>query len=107
MADRKALRLSAGFLVSGLIILLIATVFHPSGTDPNNHLATFTLYARSTGWTADHLVQFIGEAIGVVGLLVLFYALNLPNGMPGLMARIGVVLSGLALGLIAVRLAVD
>ena len=107
VADRKALRLSAGLLVSSLIVLVIAIVFHPSGGDPNDHPATFTLYAQSAGWTADHLVQFIGEAIGVAGLIVLLYALNLPDGMPRLAARIGVVSAGVALALIAIRSAVD
>jgi len=107
LADRNALRLSAVLLVSSFVVLVIATVFHPGGADPNDHPATFTQYAHSAGWTADHLVQFIGGAIGIAGLIVLFYALNLPDGMPRLAARIGVVSAGAALAISAIELAVD
>jgi len=107
LADREAVRLSAVLLVTSVIVLLIATVFHPNGGDPNDHPATFTLYAQSAGWTADHLLQFIGGAIGIAGLIVLFYALNLLDGMSMLAARIGVVSAGVALALAAVDLAVD
>jgi len=93
--------------VGGVIVALIAMLFHPAGPNANDLPVVFTQTAHSSGYTADHLLQFIGEAIGVAGLLVLFSALNLTNGMPRLAARIGVVLSGVALGLIALRSAVD
>src|SRR5262249_28249461 len=107
LADRKALFLSAHLLLTTVIVAVIAGVFHPSGADPNDHPATFTLYAQSAGWTADHLVQFIGGAIGIAGLIVLYYALKLPDGMPRLAARIGVVSAGVALAIAAIELAVD
>jgi len=106
-ADRTALRLSAAFLAGSFIVLEIAAAFHPSGIDPNNHPAVFLQYAHSAGWTADHLVFFGYTAILVVGVLVLFYALNLPVGMRRLTVRIGFVSAGVGLALSAMRLAVD
>jgi hypothetical protein len=83
-----------------------ASVFHPSGVD-NNHPAVFVQYAHSAGWVADHLVFFVATTITIAGLLVLFYALNLPDGMLRLTARIGIVSAGAALALSAMRFAVD
>jgi hypothetical protein len=107
LADRKALVLSAALLAAGFIALGIASQFHPSGVDPNNHPAVFVTYAKSTAWTADHLGGFLAQAMAIVGLLVLFYALNLQGGMSGLVARIGIASAGVALALTAVQFAVD
>ena len=78
-----------------------------AGTADNNHPAVFAQYAHSAPWTTVHLAQFIATAITLAGLLVLFYALNLPDGMPRLAVRIGIVSAGVALALTAVRYAVD
>lgn len=107
VAERKALRLSAALLTSSLIVFVGAIVFHPREVDPNDHPTSFLQYAHSVGWTADHLAWFVAATIFVAGLLVLFYALNLPDGMPRLVARIGVVSAGVALALSAMRYAVD
>ena len=107
LADRNALRLSAVFLVASIIVYAVATAFHPSGIDPNNHPAVFAQYAPSTGWTADHLGWFVEGMILIAGLLVLFYALNLQVGIPSLAARIGIVSAGVGLALTAMREAVD
>jgi hypothetical protein len=107
VAERKALRLSAALLVGSFIVYAVATAFHPSGVDPNDHPAVFVQYAQSAGWTADHLGWFVETAVLIAGLLVLFYALNLPDGMPRLASRIGIVSAGVALALTAMRDAVD
>jgi len=46
------MRVAAVLLLSSLIVLLIARVFHPTGAGPNDHVATFTHYARA-GDTSD------------------------------------------------------
>lgn len=43
----------------------------------------------------------MNAAVLIVVLLTLFYALNLADGLPRLVARIGVVSAGVALGLSA------
>ena len=106
-ADRTALRLSAVLLVASIIVYAVSTPFHPSGIDPNNHPAVFAQYAHSAGWIADHLGWFVEGAILIAGVLVLFYALNLGDGMMGLAARIGIVSAGVTLALTAMNFAVD
>jgi len=108
LADRKSLLLSAILLVGGFIVGWVVGLFHAGGiTDPNNHPAVFALYAQSGIWTTVHLAEFVAAAVTIVGLLVLFYALNLADGMPGLVARVGVVSAGATLALTAVLYAVD
>jgi len=107
VADRKALVLAGALGVIGFIALVVASAFHPSGIDNNNHPAVFAQYAQSVGWTAVHLAEFAAMAITITGLLVLFCVLNLADGIPSLGARIGIVSAGVALALTAVRFAVD
>lgn len=107
VADRSALFLSAALLGSGFVALGVASAFHPSGVAENDHPAAFAQYAQSAAWTADHLGSFVATAITIAGLLVLFYALNLQDGMPRLVARIGIVSAGVALALTALNVAVD
>jgi len=108
LADRRSLLLSAVLLVGGFIVGWVVSLFHAGGiTDPNNHPAIFALYAQSGIWTAVHLAEFIATAATIVGLLVLLYALNLAEGMSGLVARVGIVSAGATLALTAVLYAVD
>ncbi len=107
LADRRALLPSAALLVTGFVALLVTGTFHPSGIDNNNHPAVFAQYARSVTWTTVHLAQFTAAAVTIIGLLILFYALNLADGMTGLAARIGIVSTGAALVLTAMRYLVD
>lgn len=106
-AFRTLLILAASLVIGSVVVVLGATLFHATGADPNDHHAIFLIYARSTNWTVDHVAQFSGEAIGIVGVMVLFYALDPADGMARLVSRIGVVGSGAALALVAARLAVD
>jgi hypothetical protein len=106
-ADRTALFLSAALVGIGFIGVGIASKYHAGTADPNNHPAVFAQYAQSAGWTADHLGGFAAMAIIIAGLLVLFYALNLQDGIPRLLAKIGIVSGGVALALTAINFAVD
>jgi hypothetical protein len=107
VADRAALVLSAVLLGVGFVALIVASVFHPGGVDPNDHPDVFAEYARGAGWTADHLGFFAATAITIAGLLVLVHVLDVPAGMPRLVARFGVVCGSAALALTAVRFAID
>jgi hypothetical protein len=49
--------------------------FHPAGEE-DDHEAIFTEYADSGGWVATHLGQFVGVALILAGLLVLYRALR-------------------------------
>jgi hypothetical protein len=107
MANHKLIRLSATLLFVGELLSLLAGLFHPARENPNNHSAVFAEYANSTNWTAVHLGQFVGMAVIIAGLLVLFFALNVHAGTPGWMGRFAAVSAVVALALYGVLQAVD
>ncbi len=107
MANRNLLRLSATLLFVGEIFFLLVGLLHASSGTPNNHTAEFTAYANSADWTAVHLGQFVGIAVIIAGLLVLFFALNVLHGTPGWMGRFAAVSAVVALALYGVLQAVD
>ena len=66
MTDRGLLRLSATLLIIGVLLTVVAGVFHnadEAGIPANEHPAVFAAYAASGNWTAVHLGQFVGTAI--------------------------------------------
>jgi hypothetical protein len=107
MADRGLLRLSATLLFVGLLLYVLAGLFHPGREPANNHAAVFAEYASSGTWTAVHLGQFAGMAVVIAGLLALFFALNARSGAAGWAGRFGAVAAIVTLGLYGVLQAVD
>jgi hypothetical protein len=105
MANHKLLRLSATLLFIGVLVGVVTIFLHPPGA--NDHQAAFTEYANSSSWTAIHLVQFVGTAIIMAGLLVLFFALNVSQGTPRWLGFLGAISAGVALALAGVVYAVD
>jgi hypothetical protein len=106
MADRKLLRLSATLLFIGVLLFeVVGDFLHPSGA--NDHQVAFTNYAGSSDWTAIHLGQFVGMAVLIAGLLVLFFALNVSEGAPRWLGFFGAISAGVALALYGVLQAVD
>ncbi len=105
MADRTSLRLSATLLFIGVVLIFFLNFLHPSGA--NNHQAAFTEYANSSSWAAVHLGQFVGTAVLLAGLLVLFFALGVSQGTPRWLGFFGAIAAGVALALAAVVYAVD
>ena len=106
-ASRGGLFLAAGLLGASFIGGVIATNFHPSGIDPNNHPLVFVQYAHSWGWTADHAGWFFATALAIAGFLALLDALNLTGGVARIAVRIGMVLGGAAIAITALREVVD
>jgi len=106
MIDRKTLRLSAVLLVVGFIFYVVVGLLHAGGP-ANNHPVVFGIYASSASWTAVHLGQFVGMAVIIAGLLVLYFALDIRAGGAAWVARLGTVSAAVALGLYAVLQAVD
>ena len=107
MANHKLIRLSATLLFVGELFSLLVGFLHPARENPNNHSAVFVEYANSTNWTAVHLGQFVGMAIVIAGLLVLFFALNVHAGTPGWIGRFAAVSAVVTLALYGVLQAVD
>ncbi len=105
MADRKLLRLSATLLFIGLVLSTVLQFPHPGGGP--TYEATFANYAASGDWAAIHLGQFVGEAVLLAGLLVLFFALNVSQGSPRWVGFFAAIAAGVALALAGVLYAVD
>jgi len=105
MVDRKLLRLSATLLFIGEVLSAVLQFPHPGGGP--TYKATFANYAASGNWAAIHLGQFVGEAVFLAGLLVLFFALNLSEGTPRWLGFFAAVSAGVALALAGVLYAVD
>ena len=97
MANHKLLRLSATLLFIGLVVFGVTIPLHPPGA--NDHQAAFTAYANSSSWAAIHLGQFVGTAVIIAGLLVLFFALNVSEGTPRWLGFFGAISAGVALAL--------
>src|ERR687895_1289929 len=107
MADRSLLRLSVTLVVIGEVLFVLVTLFHPGREDPNNHPAVFAEYASSANWTTVHFVQFVFMAVLLLGLLALFFALNVRSGALGWVGRFAAVSVVVALALYGVLQAVD
>jgi hypothetical protein len=106
-ADRSLLRAAATLLIVGEIVYLVMGILHPERENANDHVAVFAEYAASAQWTAIHLGQFIGMAVILAGLVVLFFALRISGGTAGWLARFGAVGAVVTLALYAVLQAVD
>jgi hypothetical protein len=110
MVDRNLLRLSATLLFVGYLLFLLAGFFHQmidAQAPANNHPAAFAAYAASGNWIAVHLGQFVGTAVLLAGLLVLFFALNVSEGPPRWVSFFGAISAGVTLALSGVVYAVD
>jgi uncharacterized membrane protein len=108
MTDRKLVRLSATLLFIGFWVAFLGAILHPQEPlGPNDHPTAFAVYAAAGNYTAVHLVAFVGEALIIAGLLVLFFALNLSQGSARWVGLFGAISGGVALGIYGVLQAVD
>jgi hypothetical protein len=107
MVERASLRLAAALLLVGEVIFIAAGVLHPAREPANVHAAVFAEYAASANWTAVHLGQFIGAALILFGLIVLYFALNVQPWGARWLARCAAVSAIVSIGLTAVLQAVD
>lgn len=105
MVDTGLLRLSATLLLTGEALSAVLQFPHPAGGP--TYEVTFENYAASGNWAAIHLGQFIASAVLLAGLLVLFFALNVSEGMQHWVGFLGAVSAGVAPALAAVLYAVD
>jgi hypothetical protein len=66
-------RMGAVALPLGVILIMVAEYFHPSGEDPMDNAAVFLEYAQSDSWTAIHLAEYFGFLLLLLGGLVALY----------------------------------
>ena len=105
--DGQAFRPSAALLFAGVVLSLLAGMFHPGRAPANDHAAAFAEYAQSVQWTTIHLGQFAGMAVLVYGLLMFADALRVRAGSADWSVRLGAVSAVIALALYGVLQAVD
>ena len=98
-------RIGSSAAVLGAVVLLVATMLHPVGADPNNPAAAFSEYAADRNWVASHLGQFVGALLIFVGLHAL--ARSLENDRVGPLADLALLVAVAALASAAVLQAVD
>lgn len=99
--------MAAWLLVAGVLVSLVAGLFHAESADANDHAASFTAYAASGIWTFVHLFQFVGMALLTAGLFVLLPALVVRPGLVAVTARFGALAAATALALYGGLQAVD
>jgi hypothetical protein len=102
----SSLRLSATLLLVGQLLYIVVTQFHADGP-ANNHPVVFAEYAGNGIWTAVHLGQFAAMAILLAGLLALFFALDVQDGMARWAGRFGAASAVAALAMYGALQAVD
>ncbi len=97
---------AGSLLVAGLVLRVVAELFHPRRQPAIEPPAVFTEYAASTGWLWVHYAQFTAAAIIVAGFLVLTRALGAAFGDSALQ-RLTAGAAAATAALIAVNMAVD
>lgn len=107
VGSRSILRLSATLLFAGVLISLVAGLFHPANAPANDHPTVFADYAASVNWTTIHLGQFLGMTGLAGGLMALFSALELNSGKRELVGRWAVASIVVALALYGSLQAID
>jgi hypothetical protein len=103
--QRCLARLGAVAALGGAALLLVATLLHPLGSDPNDPHAAFAEYAADTRWVWSHLGQFAGLAL--LGMALVALAATLEPGRAAAWARIGATGAAATIALAAALQAVD
>lgn len=98
-------RVGALAAFGGAPTLLLASLLHPLGADPNDPRAAFAEYAADPLWVVSHLGQFMGMVLLAVALLALADAANTEKARTW--ARIGVLGTAASVAAAAALQAVD
>ena len=96
--ERPILRLGSVAFLTGLVIIIVSTIFHPSSQPLTNHPLVFTEYAASKTWIASHIGQFAGVMLVFVGGFVALHRLLASSGSSVVKA---LALLGLAAAIVA------
>jgi hypothetical protein len=81
--------LGAVALPLGVIVLVVAEIFHPSREDPMDNAAVFREYANSDIWTTVHLGEYFGFLLLLGGLVALYYSVSAKPGVGAGLAPFG------------------
>jgi hypothetical protein len=105
--DAITTRLGAVALPLGVIVLVVAEVFHPSREDPTNNVAVFREYANNDIWTTVHLGEYFGFLLLLGGLVALYYSVSAKPGVGAGLAPFGLAAAVTAAASFTVLQAVD
>ena len=64
-------RIGPAAAISGAVLVLVGTYWHPSAANPNQPVAAFTEYAANEPWVAIHLLQLVGVVLIMAALVLL------------------------------------
>jgi hypothetical protein len=106
--ERALLRIGAASTVLGLLVGIVAGVFHGGGAQPNDLQATLPEYAANNAWELVHLVQFVADIFLLVGFFALYRSIAATSeGVSAALARLGIIVAVVAEGIYGVNQAVD
>src|SRR5262245_42530802 len=97
MSYCRHIRIGAACAVVGSVLLLVGTLLHPAGADPNDAVAAFAEYAADRLWVLSHLTQLAGVALMVAALLLLARQLEAGDGAAWCRLAAGQAIASLAL----------
>ena len=91
--------------ITGVVVLLVATMLHPLDTHPGDAPAAFAEYALDRFWVTTHLGQLLGIVLIGTGLIALSWKLR--AGAAGVWALLGAVTTVATVSLAGALQAVD
>ena len=103
--SRSLARIGAVAALVGAPVLLVSTLLHPLGADPNDAPEAFAEYAADSLWVWTHLGQFLGFALLAAALVAL--ASTFEQGRTAAWGRIGLAGTGAIIATAAALQAVD
>jgi hypothetical protein len=98
-------RLGAVAAVAGAVLVLVSTLLHPLGSDPNDPPAAFAEYAADAFWVWSHLGQFLGVAL--LGMALVALTVTLEDGPAAAWGRLGQGGAAVTIAMAAALQAVD
>ncbi|HEX8971317.1 hypothetical protein [Oryzihumus sp.] len=105
--DRSMVRFAAAAGVAGILLEVVMDQLHPAKSPPNDSVAAFLEYSRSSTWTAVHIGQFAGAFLVSLMLLTVARLGAVRRGVVGVLATVGGVAALLYAAVFAVQMAVD
>jgi len=107
--EHPILRLGSVTLLTGFVIIIVSTIFHPSTQPLTNHPLVFAEYANSKTWIASHIGQFAGVMLVFVGGFVALHRLLAisESGVAKALASIGLAAAVVAASTFAILQAID
>jgi hypothetical protein len=76
LSEEHLSRVGGASAIVGVVVLFVATMFHPMDAQPGNAPAAFAEYALDRHWVATHLGQLLGFVLIASGFVALSWKLR-------------------------------